>query len=165
MTTYCLTCRFTSCQARGSEGCWCCCYGSCTGWKAATWPRRGTRPSCSGLTATQPRRRKKPTSHCWRDGFFCRGKVELVGWIATVFREIVLGAMNAVVSSKLNTKWEGWKGEQSPNANVSEFPVCQVKDPYDTVWPPVGDIVFPNLSPKLDQGCWGRPFRGCALCW
>jgi hypothetical protein len=34
--------------------------------------------------------------------FFCRGELELVGWIAAVFREIDLGAMNAVVNSKLN---------------------------------------------------------------
>jgi hypothetical protein len=77
------------------------------------------------------------TSHCWRDGFFCTGEMELVGWIAAVFREIYLGAMNAVMVSKLNqgenrvrhTEWEGWKGEQSPNGNVLEFPICQVKDP------------------------------------
>jgi hypothetical protein len=61
-------------------------------------------------------------------------------------------------------EWEGGKGEQSPDGNVSEFAVRQVKDLYDTVWPPVGDIVFPNLSPKLDQGHWGRPFWGHALC-
>ncbi len=86
--------------------------------------------------------------------------MELVGWIAAVFREIDLGAMNAVVSSKLNqceywvqhTEWEGWKGEQSPDGNILEFPVCQVKDLYNTVQLPVGDIVFPNLSPKLGQG-------------
>ncbi len=99
--------------------------------------------------------------------------MELVGWIATVFREIDLGAMNAVMSNKLNqcknqvrhTEWEGWKGEQSPNGNVLESPVRQVEDPYDTVQPPVGDIVFPNLSPKLGKGRWGCPFRGQALCW
>ena len=78
--------------------------------------------------------------------------MEIVGWIATIFRETDLGAINAVVSSKLNqcenrvqhTEWEGQKGEQSPDGNVSEFLVRQVKDPYDTVWPPIGDILFPN---------------------
>jgi hypothetical protein len=69
--------------------------------------------------------------------FFCRGKIELVGWIHDDFREIDLGAMNAVVSSKLNqcknrvqhTEREGRKGEQSPDGNVLEFPACQVEDP------------------------------------
>ena len=80
--------------------------------------------------------------------------------------------MNAVVSSMLNqgenqvqhTEWEGQKGEQSPDGNVLEFPVRPVEDPYDTVWPPVGDILFPNLSLKLGQGHWGRPLPGRALC-
>jgi hypothetical protein len=38
-------------------------------------------------------------------------------------------------------KWEGLKGKQSTNGNVSKFPIHQVKDPYDTVWPPVWNIV------------------------
>ncbi len=67
--TNCLTCCFASCQARGSEGCCCRCYGSCTGWRAVTRPWRGTRQSCGSLTATRPRRRKKTTLHCWRAGF------------------------------------------------------------------------------------------------
>jgi hypothetical protein len=39
--------------------------------------------------------------------FFCGGKMELIGWISTFFREIDLGAMNAVVKGKLN-KCENW---------------------------------------------------------
>ena len=35
-------------------------------------------------------------------------------------------------------EWESRKGEQRPNGNVSEFPVRQVEDLYNTVWPPVG---------------------------
>ncbi len=99
--------------------------------------------------------------------------MKFVGLIATAFREIDLGAMHAVVVNKLNqgenrerhTKWQGRIGEQSPDENVAEFPIRHVEYPYDTVWPPVGNIVFPNSSPKLGQGCWGRPFHGCALCW
>jgi hypothetical protein len=98
--------------------------------------------------------------------------MELSWWITTVFRVIDLGAMKTVVSSKLNQcenwvqdmEWEGQKGEQSPNGNILEFSDRQVKDPYNTVWPPVGDIVFLNSSPKLGQGHWGSPFHGHALC-
>ncbi len=99
--------------------------------------------------------------------------MKFVGLIAAAFRKLDLGAIHAVVVNKLNqgenrvrhTKWEGRKGEQSPDGNVAEFPIHQVKYPYDTVWPPVGDIVFPNSSPKLGQGRWGRLFHGCALRW
>jgi hypothetical protein len=60
--------------------------------------------------------------------------MELVGWIATVFRVINKGAMYTVV--KLNqcerqvrhTEWEGRKGKQSSDGNVMEFPIRQVKD-------------------------------------
>jgi hypothetical protein len=77
--------------------------------------------------------------------------MELVGWIATVFRIIDKRAMNAVVSSNLNQcenrvrhmEWEGRKGEQSPDGNASEFPVHKVEDSYDTVRPPAGNIVVP----------------------
>jgi hypothetical protein len=105
--------------------------------------------------------------------FWDKGKMEkeLVRWISTV--EIDEGAINAFVKGKLspsehrvwNAEWEGLKGKQSTNGNVSKFPVCQVEDLYNTVWPPVGNTVVPNLSPKLGQGRWGCPFRGHALCW
>jgi hypothetical protein len=64
------------------------------------------------------------------EGAFCgRLEMELVGWIAPVFRVIHKGATYTVV--KLNQRerwvrhmeWEGRKGKQSPDGNVSEFPV------------------------------------------
>ncbi len=81
--------------------------------------------------------------------------MELVGWIAAVFRVINKGAIYTVV--KLNqcerwvghTEWEGRKGKQSPDGNVSEFSIRQVEDLYNTVWPPVGYIVVLYLPLKL----------------
>jgi hypothetical protein len=97
--------------------------------------------------------------------------MELIGWIAAVFRVINKGAM--VTAMKLNQcesrvrhmEWEGRKGKQSPDGNISEFAICQVKDSYDTVWPPVGNILVLYSSPKLGQGLWGCLFRGRVLCW
>ncbi len=42
--------------------------------------------------------------HCWEDGFLRRGKMimELVRWIASVFREIDERAIDAVVRGKLS---------------------------------------------------------------
>jgi hypothetical protein len=99
--------------------------------------------------------------------------MDLIGWITTVFRIIDEGAMNAVVSSNLNQcknqvqhmEWEGQKDEQSPNGSILEFPIRQVENLYNTVQPPVGNIVVLYLSPKLGQGRWGCPFHGRALCW
>ncbi len=62
-------------------------------------------------------------------------------------------------------EWEGRKGKQSPDGIVSEFPVHQVEDSYDTVPPPVRKIVFCTCLQKLGQGRWGCPFRGRASCW
>ncbi len=72
LMTNCLTCCLASCQARGSEGYYCCHCESFTGWRPATWPWRRTRPSYGGLTVTWPRRRKKMTLHCWKAGFLRR---------------------------------------------------------------------------------------------
>jgi hypothetical protein len=99
-------------------------------------------------------------------------ETELVKWIAIVFREIDEVAINAVVKGKLSqgqhrvqhAEWEGLKGKQSTNGSISKFPVCQVEDPYDAVWPQVGNTVLPNLSSKLGQGRWGCPFHGHPLC-
>jgi hypothetical protein len=93
-----------------------------------------------------------------------RLKMELVGWITAVFWDIDLGAVNAVVKGKLNqgenlvrhTEWEGRKGKQSPNGNVSEISICQVKDLYDTVWPP-GEYCGPKLVSKIGPGLLGMP--------
>ncbi len=110
---------------------------------------------------------------CFAGGLdFCGGiEMELVGWIAAVFRVINKGASYTVV--KLNqcerrvqhTEWEGRKGKQSPDGIVSEFPVRQVENSYNTVWPPVGNIMVLYMSPKLGQRRWGCPFCGHALCW
>jgi hypothetical protein len=97
--------------------------------------------------------------------------MELVGLIAAVFRVINKGAMNTVVKFSQcerrvqHMKWEGRKGKQSPGGNVLEFPTRQVEDSYNTALPPVGNIVFPYLSPKLSKGHRGCPFRSHALCW
>jgi hypothetical protein len=75
--------------------------------------------------------------------------MDLVGWIAAVFRVINKGATKTVVKFSQcmrwvrHTEWEGRKGKQSPDVNVSEFPVLQVEDSYDRVLPPIGNIVFP----------------------
>jgi hypothetical protein len=96
--------------------------------------------------------------------------MELVGWIAAVFRVINKGATYTVVKSNQcerqvqHMEWEGRKGKQSPDGNVSEFPVRQVKDTYNTVWPPVGNILVLYSSPKLGQGRWGRWFHGRTSC-
>jgi hypothetical protein len=62
-----------------------------------------------------------------------------------------------------HTKWEDRQGEQGPDRNVTQYPVSQVEYQYDTVRPSVGNIVYPNLLPKLGQGHWGSLFHGRAL--
>ncbi len=95
--------------------------------------------------------------------------MELVGWIAAVFRVINKGATYTVVKFNQcerqvqHMEWEGRKGKQSPDGSVSEFPVRQVEDSYNTVQPPVGNIVVLYSSPKLEKGHWGCLFRGHAL--
>jgi hypothetical protein len=51
-----------------------------------------------------------------------------------------------------HTEWKDRQGEQGPDKSVSQFPVRQVKYPYDTGRPPVGNIVMENLLLKLGQG-------------
>jgi hypothetical protein len=83
--------------------------------------------------------------------------MELLGWIAAVFRVINKRATYTVVKFNQcerrvrHMEWEGRKGKQSPDWSISEFLVCQVEDLYDTVPPPVGNIVFLHLSPKLGR--------------
>jgi hypothetical protein len=80
--------------------------------------------------------------------FLRRLEMKPKGWTAAVFRVINKGATKTVVklSQRMrwvqHTEWEGRKGKQSPDGNVSKFPVCQVEDWYDTVPPPVGNILF-----------------------
>ncbi len=101
--------------------------------------------------------------------FCCRCKMKLVDGI--IFLWIVdLRAVTALVSKLrldvngvIHPKWEDWEEEQGPDRDVTQFLIIQVKYTNNTVWPPVGDNVFPNLSSKFSQGCWGSPFRGHAL--
>jgi hypothetical protein len=89
-----------------------------------------------------------------------KGRV-IIPWI------IDLRAITALVSKlrfKLelvkHTKSEDRQREQGPDRNIMQCPIHQVEYLYDTDRPPVGNIVYSNLLPKLGQGRWGSPFRG-----
>jgi hypothetical protein len=97
--------------------------------------------------------------------------MELIGWIAADFRVINKGATKTVVKFSQcvrwvqHMEWEGRKGEKSPDGNISEFSVRQVEESYDTVPPPVQNIVVLLSSSKLGKGHRRCPFHGRALCW
>jgi hypothetical protein len=97
---------------------------------------------------------------------FCCG-FEINSWGKKYSLKSQSGGNNGTVSKlrvKLDrvrhTKWKDWQEEQGPNRNIMHCPVRQAEYPYDIGRPPVGNIVYLNLSPKLGQGCWGSSFRG-----
>jgi hypothetical protein len=99
--------------------------------------------------------------------FCCGCDVKLVDgmvipWIINLRAVTALVSMlRFKVDRVRHAKWEDPEEEQGPNRDVTECPISRVKYTSNTVWPPVGDIVFPYLSPKFAQGCWGSPLCGC----
>jgi hypothetical protein len=125
--------------------------------------------SCGDLTATQPWRRRKTTLGHWGDGFLLRRRDETSGldnYSLDSQSEGIRGTHEQVeiqVNRVRHTKREDQEEEQGPNRDVMQHPVSQVEYTNITIWPPVGDTLFPNLSPKFGQGHWGSPLCNRAL--